>query len=352
MSINFVKEGNIMSKYVRSVCLVEPKKVDIKTVLYPKKGECDVLIKVESIGICGSDIGAFRGTNPLVTYPRILGHEIVGTVIESGVGMPKNINIGDRVILEPYIYCGHCYPCSISRTNCCEALKVLGVHIDGAMQEIVRHPAHMLIKAPDIPIHELALAEPLTISLHAIRRTKVKAGEHVAIIGAGAIGLMAALVAKAYGATPILIDILDKRLDYAKSIGIPNIINPAKENDLEAIKSMTNGRMAEVVIEASGANIAVQNTLKYTSFAGRIALTGWPKNETPLPTNLITFKELNIYGARTSKGEFEEALKLLESRKIEPKNIISKVITFDEIPHYIEELSENPDDYLKIIAVF
>lgn len=156
-----------MEKPLKSVCLVEPNKVGIQTVSYPVKGENDVLIKVEGMGICGSDIGAFRGTNPLVTYPRILGHEIVGTVIESGKGMPNNINVGDRVIIEPYIYCGHCYPCSIGRTNCCESLKVLGVHIDGAMQEVVRHPAHMIIKTPDMPIHELALAEPLTISLHA-----------------------------------------------------------------------------------------------------------------------------------------------------------------------------------------
>ncbi|MFA9500741.1 zinc-binding dehydrogenase [Mannheimia sp. E30BD] len=341
-----------MSKLIKSICLIEPKKVGIQSVSYPIKGNNDVLVKIEGMGICGSDIGAFRGTNPLVTYPRILGHEVVGTVIESGSGMPDNIKVGDRVILEPYIYCGHCYPCSIGRTNCCETLKVLGVHIDGAMQEIVRHPAHMIVKAPDMPVHELSLAEPLTISLHAIHRTKVQSGEHVAIIGAGAIGLMAALVAKVYGATPILIDILDKRLEYAKSIGIPHIINPTKENDVEAIKTITHGRMAEVVIEASGANIAVQNTLKYASFAGRIALTGWPKAETPLPTNLITFKELDIYGARTSKGEFEEALELLASRKIEPNDIISKVIKFDEIPDYIQELSDNPDDYLKITAVF
>lgn len=161
-----------MEKPLKSVCLVEPNKVGIQTVSYPVKGENDVLIKVEGMGICGSDIGAFRGTNPLVTYPRILGHEIVGTVIESGKGMPNNINVGDCVIIEPYIYCGHCYPCSIGRTNCCESLKVLGVHIDGAMQEVVRHPAHMIIKTPDMPIHELALAEPLTISLHAIHRNK------------------------------------------------------------------------------------------------------------------------------------------------------------------------------------
>lgn len=340
-----------MSIRINAICLEQPNQVGIKQVSYPEKKENEVLVKIDAAGICGSDIGAYRGTNPLVTYPRILGHEIVGTVIEAGTGMPEHIKVGDRVILDPYIYCGHCYPCSIGRTNCCESLRVLGVHTDGAMQEVVKHPAHMIVKAPDMPIEELALAEPLTISLHAIHRTKVKAGECVAIIGAGAIGLMAALVAKVYGATPILIDILDKRLEYAKKIGIPYTINPSKENDIEALKEITKGRMAEVVIEASGANIAIQNTLKYASFAGRIGLTGWPKTETPLPTNLITFKELDIYGARTSKGEFEEALELLASRKINPQDVISKVIKFDQIPQYIQELSEHPEDYLKVIAV-
>ncbi|BFU60845.1 MULTISPECIES: zinc-dependent alcohol dehydrogenase [Rodentibacter] len=342
-----------MSHSIRSVCLQEPKKVEIKQVPYPTKNRDEVLIKIESMGICGSDIGAYRGTNPLVTYPRILGHELIGIVIESGIGMPKDINVGDRVVIEPYVYCNNCYPCSIGRTNCCENLKVLGVHIDGGMQEIITHPAHLITKVPgNLPIEQLVLAEPLTISLHAIHRTKVKVGEFVTIIGAGAIGLMAALVAQAYGATPILVDILDERLDYALKIGIPYIINPTKQNDIEAIKEITNGRMSEVVIEASGANSAVKNTLKYTSFAGRVALTGWPKAETPLPTNLITFKELNIYGSRTSKGEFKEALELLSNGKINPNHIISKIIKFEQLPEFIRKQSENPEQFLKINAIF
>ena len=171
------------------------------------------------------------------------------------------------------------------------------------MQEVIRHPAHLLTKVPDnLPIHQLPLAEPLTIALHALHRTTLKSGEHIVIIGAGAIGLMAALAAVQYGAIPILVDILEQRLEYAKSLGIEHIVNPHKEDDIKRIKEITSGRMAEVVMEASGANISIKNTLHYTSFAGRIALTGWPKTETPLPTNLITFKELNIYGSRTSKG--------------------------------------------------
>ncbi|WP_032092523.1 zinc-binding alcohol dehydrogenase family protein [Necropsobacter rosorum] len=336
----------------KAIYLDEPGKFGVKFVPYPVKGDKDVLVKIESVGICGSDIGAYRGINPLVTYPRILGHEAIGIVLETGIGMPDNIKVGDRVIIDPYIYCGKCYPCSIGRTNCCETLKVIGVHVDGAMQEVIKHPAHLIVKVPDMPIEELALAEPLTISLHAIHRTQVKAGEHVVIIGAGAIGLMAALAVQVYGAVPILIDVLDKRLEYARSLGIRHTINPQQGNDIEIIKNITNGRMAEVVIEASGANISIQNSLKYASFAGRIGLTGWPKTETALATNLITFKELNIYGSRTSKGEFEEALELLSSGRIKPSNIISKVIKFDEIPEYIKELSDNPSDYLKINAIF
>lgn len=341
-----------MDKKNKAILLREPSNVGIELVPYPVKKNNEVLIKVESMGICGSDIGAYRGTNPLVTYPRILGHEIVGTVIESGIGMPDGIGVGDRVVLDPYIYCGHCYPCSIGRTNCCESLKVLGVHINGGMQEIITHPAHQIVKAPDMPIEKLALAEPLTISLHALHRTQVRENEHVVIIGAGAIGLMAALVAKVYGAIPILIDILDQRLEYAKSIGIDFTINPSKEDAQQGVYHLTNGRMAEVVIEASGANVSIQNSLKYVSFAGRIGLTGWPKTETPLPTNIITFKELNIYGSRTSKGEFEEALHLLLTEKIKAEKIISKVIEFDEIPEYVQKLSEFPDEYLKVVAKF
>lgn len=341
-----------MDKKNKAILLREPSNVGIELVPYPVKKNNEVLIKVESMGICGSDIGAYRGTNPLVTYPRILGHEIVGTVIESDIGMPDGIGVGDRVVLDPYIYCGHCYPCSIGKTNCCESLNVLGVHINGGMQEIITHPAHQIVKAPDMPIEKLALAEPLTISLHALHRTQVKENEHVVIIGAGAIGLMAALVAKVYGAIPILIDILDQRLEYANSIGIDYTINPSKEDAQAVIKDVTKGRMAEAVIEASGANISIQNSLKYVSFAGRIGLTGWPKTETPLPTNIITFKELNIYGSRTSKGEFEEALHLLLTEKIKAEEIISKVIDFNEIPEYVQKLSEFPDEYLKVIAKF
>ncbi|HBN3879535.1 TPA: zinc-binding dehydrogenase, partial [Escherichia coli O25b:H4-ST131] len=258
-----------------------------------------------------------------------------------------------RVIVDPYVYCGHCYPCSVGRTNCCENLKVIGVHIDGAMQEVVSHPAHLIHKIPDnVPSEMAPLAEPLTIALHALHRAQLKAGEHVVIIGAGAIGLMAALSSLNYKATPILVDIVDERLQYAKSLGVPYVVNSAKANVIEAVKDITQGTMAQVVVEASGANSAIRSTLDLASFAGRIAYTGWPKQETSLPTNLITFKELDLRGSRTSAGEFEEALQMLSTLNINPADIVSKVVTIDEVPEAVKELDQFPERYLKINVKF
>ncbi len=127
----------------------------------------EALLKIHSAGICGSDIGAFRGTNGLVTYPRIIGHELAGEVLSIPADNKKGIQVGDKVVVDPYLYCGHCYPCSIGRTNCCMDLRVLGVHIDGGMAETFAHPADMLCKVPDdMPWELIPLAEPLTIALH------------------------------------------------------------------------------------------------------------------------------------------------------------------------------------------
>lgn len=337
---------------MRAIYLEAPGKIGVKEIKNPDRKPGEALIQVKSIGICGSDIGAYRGSNPLVTYPRVIGHEIAGEVIDIEENS-KGIKVGDKVIIDPYIYCGKCYPCSLNRTNCCEDLKVLGVHIDGGMTELFSHPVKLLNKVPNnISWEQVAVAEPLTISLHAIHRTKVQKGEHVAIIGAGPIGLLAALAAIAYDAVPILIDIVDERLEFANKLGIKYIINSREENAEETIKDITKGRMAEVVIEASGANIAIRNSIDYVAYAGRIAFTGWPKVDTTLPTGIFTKKELDIRGSRTSAGEFQEALKLISEGIIDVKPIISKVVKLDEIPEAVKELSEHPEKYLKINAVF
>ena len=305
-----------------------PRKVQCVEIDKPLAGENEALIKVRSAGICGSDIGAFRGTNGLVTYPRIIGHEVAGEILSIPEHNKKGLKAGDHVIVDPYLYCGSCYPCSIGRTNCCTDLKVLGVHAEGGMSEYFVHPADMLWKLPkDMPWELAPIAEPLTIALHGIHRGGLKAGEHVAIIGAGPIGILAAMAAIAYGAHPIMIDLVDERLEAARKLGVRYTVNSGREDTAAKVSEYTGGRMAELVMECSGANPAVRSALDLVSNAGRITLTGWPKKETPLPTDVITKKEVDIRGARTSANEFEEAIDLIHTGKVDARKILTKVVT-------------------------
>lgn len=315
----------------------------------PKPGEA--LIRIITAGICGSDIGAFRGTNNLVSYPRIIGHELAGIVEAIPEDNKKGLKVGDKVIVDPYLYCGHCYPCKIGRTNCCTSLHVLGVHVDGGMAEYFCHPADMLIKMPeDMSWTDAAMAEPLTISLHGIHRGGLKAGEHCVIIGAGPIGLLAGMIAEAYGAHAILLDLVQERLDFAKELGIEYAVNSKNEDPVACIREITGGEMAEQVMECSGANAAIRSSLDYVSHAGRITLTGWPKNETSLPTDAITRKEIDIRGARTSAGEFEEAIDLIYTKKVDIQKILTKVISIDEAPEVIRDIEKNPGNYMKVVV--
>lgn len=336
---------------MKAVKLETPRNIALVELEKPVPGPGEALIRIKTAGICGSDIGAFRGTNSLVSYPRIIGHELAGIIESIPEDNPKGFKVGDKVIVDPYLYCGDCYPCSIGRTNCCTSLKVLGVHVDGGMAEYFCHPANMLVKMPDdMSWTDAAMAEPLTISLHGIHRGGLKAGEYCAIIGAGPIGLLAAMIAQAYDAHAILIDLVQERLDFAKQLGVEYVINSGNEDAEARVREITGGNMAQQVMECSGANAAVLSTLNLVSNAGRITLTGWPKHETPIPTDVITKKEVDIRGARTSAGEFEEAIELIYTRKVDVQKILTKTISMEEAPETIIDIEKNPGNYMKVVV--
>lgn len=338
---------------MKAVLLQSPHNIFITDVPEPIRAQGHVLIQVKSAGICGSDIGAFRGINPLVTYPRIIGHEVCGLVIE--IGANSKFNLGDQVMLEPYIYCGNCYPCSIGHTNCCENLSVLGVHQDGGMKEIISHPEHLTHQVSSqkieiIPWDILPMAEPLVISMFGINIAHVKAKEHVLIFGCGQIGLLAALYALTLGAKPIIIDPLKERLNRAISMGISHTIHLGVDDPFVKIQEITQNRMAEVVIEASGHPSAIRNSLDYASFAGRIVFIGWPKNEIALPTALITKKGLSIFGSRNSADQFPESIELIRSKKVDVAQLITKIITLEQVPQMIQQLSDFPEENIKVLV--
>lgn len=333
------------------IYLEAPGKIAVAAVAQPERKEQNVLIKVRSFGICGSDIGAYLGTNPLVSYPRIIGHEVAGEVLE----VPEDeteLKIGDRVVLEPYVYCGNCYPCKNGHTNCCENLTVLGVHINGAMSEYFSHPRHLVHKVPaDIPWNLLAMVEPLTISMHAVKRSRVKKGEHVVITGSGPIGLLAAQYALALEAIPVVVDPVEERLEFARKLGVKYTINPVKQDAGSEIKAITQGTMAEVVIEASGNAAAIRSSIDYAAYSGRISLVGWPKNEISLPTALFTKKELDIVGSRNSFRSFPESIQLIAENRVDVAAVITKTVAFEEIPELVHDISINPGNYLKVVAL-
>lgn len=336
---------------MRAVYLEAPKNAFIKEIEEPLCPKGYAKIRVRVVGICGSDVSAYKGTSPMCTYPRIIGHEIVGEVVQID-GEDEKLKVGDRVILEPYVYCGNCYPCLNGRTNSCEDLKVLGVHIDGGMTEYISHPVHLIHKLPDsVSFEEAVMAEPLSIALHSIHRLRLKSGEHIVIFGAGQIGNLVAQASLAINAIPILIDILDERLEVASNLGIRYLLNPSKEDIVERIKRITNSRMAECVVEATGSSFGVRTSLDVTAYTGRIAFVGWPNQEISLPTALITRKELDIYGSRNSAGEFPLALEMIEKGKVNVKAIISEIIPLEEVPRYLEILADEPSRFLKVLGM-
>lgn len=336
---------------MKAIRIYEPGRIVCEETSKPTPGPGEALIRIVAAGICGSDINTFRGTNGLVSYPRLIGHELAGIVESIPEDNIKGIQVGDRVIIDPYLYCGECYPCSVGRTNCCNNLRVLGVHIDGGMAEYHCHPADMLIRIPEyMDWTAAAIAEPLTISLHGIHRGGLKAGEYCAIYGAGTIGILAGMVAQAYGAHAIVIDLLQERLAFAKSVGIEFAIDGTKGNVPEIVKQVTNGKMCQLVMECSGANTCIRETLDLVCHAGRITLTGWPHTETMLPTDIITRKEIDIRGARTSVGEFEEAIELICSGRIDVSSILTKTVSISEAAETLLDMEMCPERYLKVVV--
>jgi len=336
---------------MKAIVLHHPQEISLAELSEPQRKANEVAIKVHGMGICGSDIAAYKGTNPLVTYPRIIGHEIAGEILEVPQGETE-IMPGDRVIIEPCVYCGHCYPCMNQRTNCCENLTVRGVHIDGGMSEICFHPRKLIHKVPaDVSWTNLAMVEPLTISVHAVKRARLAKGEHLVVTGSGPIGLLAAQYALVIGAVPIVVDPIDERLAFARKLGIPHGINPATENAVERIRDITGGRMAEAVVEASGSYAAVRSSIDYVAYSGRIALVGWPKGEVSLLTAMFTKKELDVLGSRNSLRVFPESIDLIADDKIDVASLVTRTVSFGEIPAVVKEIVDYPERFMKVVAL-
>ena len=232
--------------------LEKPFKLKLLELDVPVAKKKEVLIKVLVAGICGSDLHAYRGTQPFLSYPRVLGHEIAGEIAEVGEGI-KELRRGDLVTVDPVFSCGKCYACRVGRGNCCRDVKVMGVHIDGGFSQYITVPADIVYKAPeDISPEILVLTEPLSIGTQANNRADVSGEDTVAILGAGTIGLASLLIAKSKDCKVIIADLISNRLKLARELGADRVVNVREEDLMKVITDFTNGDGASVVIEATG----------------------------------------------------------------------------------------------------
>ena len=339
---------------MKEVWLPKEKEIVIKEMPKPALQDGMALIRIELCGICGSDITAYQGVNPTLTYPiQGVGHEGGGVIEEVG-NNDKGLKAGDRVVLEPYVPCNECHMCKVKRFNNCENLRVCGTHKNGMMAEYFLHPISLIYKIPgNLDFRSAALVEPLTIGLHALTRSNVKRGEFCVIFGAGTIGLLASFGCLSYGATPILIDVVKRRLDRAKELGIKHTFHSAGSTEgkiEEYLREVCAGVLPDAMLDCTGSPAVIGSMHNMVRHGGSISLVGWPHDPVTVNTIRCMRKELDIHGSRNSVGKFPEAIDMVNRGAIPVNEIISKVIKPEEMEVTIQDMIKNPADYLKVLV--
>jgi len=309
-------------------------------------GEVEVLIR--HIGICGSDLNTFRGTNPLVTLPRIPGHEISGVVAALGAGV-QGLAIGQRVTVLPYTSCGICTACRVGRVNACRYNRTLGVQQNGALTERITVASASIISNDTLPARHLALVEPLSVGFHAVWRGRVAPAERVLVIGFGMIGAGAVLGAVQRGAEVTVVDPSPAKRALALGFGVSQAVDPAHAaTELERIAA---GDGFDVVIEAVGLPETFTQAVEQASYAGRVVYIGYCKAPVTYQTQMFNLKELDILGSRNAVlADFEAAIGWLEAVGSSADQLISRAFSFDQANEALPFFAANRDTTLKVMV--
>ncbi|MDR2489873.1 MAG: zinc-binding alcohol dehydrogenase family protein [Spirochaetaceae bacterium] len=312
----------------------------------------DVLVRPKYVGICGSDTHLYHGKNPLAILPRIMGHEIVGVVEETGKEV-KGLAAGDHVVIDPITFCGKCYACRHNMPNVCESLLVFGVQADGGMREWFTIPDKQVLKIdPSLPWEEAVLIEPFTIGANATARGNVGIGDTVLVEGAGPIGISVLKLAKIKGAQVMVSDVVDEKLAYAKSQGADIVVNTAKTNLEEAVKSWTHGEGVNKVIDAACFGSTLQAAFKVVSVAGTIVILSFSDEAVPIAPLPITKKQLTVVGSRLQTYQFANVIRLMESGALRGNGLVTHTFPFDDIQKAFDFIDGHPSEVKKALLQF
>ncbi|MFP5108454.1 zinc-binding alcohol dehydrogenase family protein [Neobacillus sp. C211] len=321
---------------MKSIVCEQPNQFKMVEVERPELKTGEALVRIRRIGICGTDYHAYRGNQPFFSYPRTLGHELSGEIESIGEN-PAGLKAGDQVSVIPYMECGECIACRNGKTNCCTDMKVLGVHIEGGMSEWITVPYNHLVKTEGLTLDQSAMIEPLSIGAHAIRRSELKQGEFVLVIGAGPIGLGVMAFAKHEGAKVIAMDVNEERLAFCREWARVDYTVNALENPIENLKEITNGEMPTVVFDATGNIKSMIDAFNYPAHGGKLIYVGLTKGNILFDDPDFHKKELTLMGSRNATREdFEYVVKTIQNGGVDIESYITHRASFDELINQFE----------------
>lgn len=333
---------------MKALVIREPGIAKIEEVAEPEMKSGEALLQVRRVGLCGSDLNSFRGRNPLVSFPRILGHEVAATIVDLSEEHPT-LSIGMDVTLSPYTACGQCLACRRGRNNACQRNQTLGVQRDGAMAERISVPVEKLYTAK-LNLRELCLVEPLTVGFHAVARGQVAETDTVAIFGCGGVGLGAVSASAFCRATTIAIDVEDEKLAIARKAGATHTINSKRQGLSATLAELTGAMGASVVIEAIGTADTFRAAVEEVAFTGRVVYIGYANEPVTYETKLFVQKELDIRGARNALPEdFHNVIRMLEQHQFPVESAVSTLVPLAEAPQILTAWNSNPGQFTKIM---
>ena len=302
------------------------------------------VVRVRRIGICGTDLHAFKGEQPFFSYPRVLGHELGVEIVSVGENR-EGLRVGDRCAVEPFLNCGQCIACRRGKTNCCERIQVLGVHADGGMRELMMVPTDKLHKSESLSLDQLALVEPLCIGAHSVARAQIETGEFALVVGAGPIGLSVIQFAQLARAKVIAMDINEERLSFARERFPIEAAIKAGDGAIEQIKEITGGDLPTAVFDATGNLRSMNASFNLPAHGGRLVLVGFCQGDVTFHDAEAHRRELTLLCSRNATGaDFKRVIGLLEAGAVDINPWITHRVLFGEevigqFPQWLEPQS-------------
>lgn len=332
-----------------TVVCAEPGRLEVQQRARPARGPGEVLLRVRRVGVCGTDLHIYTGNQPYLSYPRVMGHELSGVVVEAEPG--SGLAAGDPVYVMPYLSCGRCVACRQGKTNCCVSLQVLGVHRDGAFTEYLSVPQAFVHRAEGITLDQAAMLEFLAIGAHAVRRGEVQPGQRVLVVGAGPIGLGTMLFARLRGAQVVALDGRADRLEVAqRDIAVAAVV-PLGAGDEAALARMTGGEFFDVVFDATGSAQAMERGLRFVAHGGRYVLVSIVQDDLRLPDPEFHKREATLLASRNATtADFETVLAAMRAGQVPHRALATHRLALAELPGRFADLLDPAQRVVKAIV--